>query len=96
MALRALTAQAQTEPKPLRFDFSVLAGYRTSVSFTGPEDPTAEPKVTSPRIVIDPSPSYGVSFGARINEEDLIEVRWARMNSTMRLEQNLLTTFQQK
>jgi hypothetical protein len=96
LVLRTLTAQAQTQPKPLRFDFSVLAGYRTSVSFTGPTDPTVEPTATSPHIVIDPSPSYGVSFGARINEEDLIEVRWARMNSTMRLEQSFLTTFQQK
>jgi hypothetical protein len=81
----------------MRFDFSVLAGYRTSVSFTGPSDSSAPPEsaVVTPRIVIDPSPSYGVAFGARINEEDLIEVRWARMKSTMRLEQNFLTTFQQ-
>ena len=93
---RAVTAHAQTQPKPLRFDFSVLGGYRTNVNFTGPAD-TVEPNPTTPtpRIVIDPSPSYGVAFGARINEEDLIEVRWARMNSTMRLEQNFLTTFQQ-
>jgi hypothetical protein len=95
LASRAVAAQAQTQTKPLRFDFSVLGGYRTNVNFTGPEDPTAEPKSATPRIVIDPSPSYGFAFGARINEEDLIEVRWARMNSTMRLEQNFLTTFQQ-
>jgi hypothetical protein len=95
LILRALTAQAQTQPKPLRFDFSVLGGYRTNVSFTGPTDTTVEPNTTAPRIVIDPSPSYGFAFGARINEEDLIEVRWARMNSTMRLEQSFLTTFQQ-
>jgi hypothetical protein len=95
LVLRALTAHAQTQPKPLRFDFSVLGGYRTNVNFTGATDPTVEPNATTPRIVIDPSPSYGFAFGARINEEDLIEVRWARMNSTMRLEQSFLTTFQQ-
>jgi hypothetical protein len=95
LVFRALTAEAQPpEPKPLRFDFSVLGGYRTNVNFTGPADST-DTSVSSPRVVIDPSPSYGFAFGARINEEDLIEVRWARMKSTMRLEQNFLTTFQQ-
>ena len=97
LGLRALTVQAQSQPKPLRFDFSVLGGYRTNINFTGPTDPAVEPTAATanPHIVIDPSPSYGFAFGARINEEDLIEVRWARMNSTMRLEQNFLTTFQQ-
>src|SRR5580765_3789199 len=77
LVLRALTAQAQTQLKPLRFDFSVLGGYRTNVNFTGPAE-TVEPAPTTPtpRIVIDASPSYGFAFGARINELDLIEVRW--------------------
>lgn len=92
--LHPLAAHAQTEPKPLRFDFSLLGGYRTNVNFTGPSAPP-ESTVGTPHVVIDPSPSYGMSFGARINEEDLIEIRWARMNSTMRLEQDFLTTFQQ-
>ena len=90
-----LSAQAQTRPKPMRFDFSVLGGYRTSVTFHSPSDPSVEPQFETPRVVIDPSPSYGVAFGARIDEENLIEVRWARMNTTMRLEQGFLTTFQQ-
>jgi hypothetical protein len=94
---RALTAEAQPESKPLRFDFSVLGGYRTNINFTGPSDPTATPNtdIQPPHAVIDPSPSYGFAFGARIDEENLIEVRWARMKSTMRLEQNFLTVFQQ-
>ena len=92
---RAVAAQAQPEPKPLRFDFSVLGGYRTNINFTGPSDPSVEPTGPTPHAVIDPSPSYGFAFGARIDEENLIEVRWARMKSTMRLEQNFLTTFQQ-
>jgi hypothetical protein len=92
---RALSAEAQPEAKPLRFDFSLLGGYRTNINFTGPADETVTPSTPSPQAVIDPSPSYGFAFGARINEEDLIEVRWARMKSTMRLEQNFLTTFQQ-
>jgi len=97
---RALTGYAQTAQGPLRFDFSGFVGYRTSVSFTGPEEEEVTPTGTgtafvTPKVVLDPSPSYGVSFGARINELDLIEMRWTRMNTTMRLERNFQTAFQQ-
>ena len=87
----AAAAYAQTEPKPMYFDFSVLGGYRTSMSFT--TQPVEG--VDVPKVVIDPSPSYGVSFGARLNDLDVVEFRWARMKTTMRTEQNFLTTFQQ-
>ena len=98
---RAITAHAQAQPRPMYFDFSVLGGYRTSMSFTTqPVDDVATPKATesvaTPKIVIDPSPSYGVAFGARLNDLDLIEMRWSRMNTTMRAEQGFVTTFQQK
>lgn len=69
----------ETEPKPLRFDFTPFIGYRTGMSFP------VEPHVTgtNPRVVLDASPSYGFSFGARLTgrEEDLIEVRWTRQDS---------------
>jgi hypothetical protein len=73
----ALSAQQQPEPKPLRFDLTPFIGYRTSISFP------IEPHVTgmNPRVVLDASPSYGVSLGVRLNEDDLIEVRWARQDS---------------
>lgn len=72
-----LTGQEQPEPKPLRFDFTPFAGYRTSMSFG------VEPHVsgTNPRVVLDASPSYGAAFGFRIHEDDLVEVRWARQDS---------------
>jgi hypothetical protein len=75
--LPALRAQQQAEPKPLRFDFTAFMGYRTSMSFP------VEPQVTgmNPRVVVDASPSYGVSFSVRLREEDLVEVRWARQDS---------------
>jgi hypothetical protein len=78
MALSSvLYAQQQPAPKPLRFDFSIFMGYRTSMSFP------VEPHVSgmNPQIVVDASPSYGASFGVRLREEDLIEVRWARQDS---------------
>lgn len=73
----ALTGQEQVEPKPLRYDFTPFAGYRTSMSIG------VEPHVsgTNPRVVLDASPSYGAAFGFRIHEDDLIEVRWARQDS---------------
>jgi hypothetical protein len=73
----ALSAQQQPEPKPLRFDFTPFIGYRTSISFP------MEPHVSgmNPRVVVDASPSYGVSFGVRLEEDGLVEIRWARQNS---------------
>jgi len=74
----ALNAQQQPLPRPLRFDFTPFIGYRTSMSFP------VEPHVTgtNPSVVLDSSPSYGVSFGVRLRqEEDLLEIRWARQDS---------------
>ena len=73
----ALSAQQQSEPKPLRFDVTPFAGYRTSMSFL------IEPPVlgTNPRLLLDASPSYGASFGVRLQEDGLVEVRWARQDS---------------
>jgi hypothetical protein len=72
-----LSAQEQPEPRPLRFDFTPFIGYRTSMSFP------IEPHVTgaNPRVTLDASPSYGVSFGVRFHEDDLVEARWARQDS---------------
>jgi hypothetical protein len=79
----AVSAQQQPEPKPLRFDFTPFIGYRTSMSFP------VEPHVTgmNPRVVLDASPSYGGSFGMRLtNEDDLVEIRWARQDSYVHAE----------
>jgi hypothetical protein len=67
---------------PLRFDVSPIVGYRTILSFpTGVH--AQEP---SPHLVLDARPSYGMAVGVRLNEEDLIEFRWARQNTRVRLE----------
>jgi len=79
----ALSAQQQTEPKPLRFDVTPFIGYRTSMSVP------VEPHVTgaNPRLAVDASPSYGVSVGRRLrNEDDLVEIRWARQDSYVHAE----------
>ena len=79
----ALSAQQQLEAKPLRFDLTPFIGYRTSMSFP------VEPHVTgmNPRVVLDASPSYGGSLGMRLkNEDDLVEIRWARQDSYVHAE----------
>lgn len=91
MSSVALQAQQEAEPKPLRFDFTPFVGHRSSMSFP------VEPHVsgTNPRVVLDASPSYGFSFGARLTgrEEDLIEVRWARQDSYVHAEELDVTPF---
>jgi hypothetical protein len=73
----------------MRFDFTAFFGYRTSMSF--PVEPHFAG--TNSRVVVDASPSYGVSFGVRSREEDLIEVRGqgkTHMSMLRRLLPNLL------
>jgi len=79
----ALSAQQLQEPKPLRFDFTPFIGYRTSMSFP------VEPHATgaNPHVRLDASPSYGASFGMRLkNENDLVEIGWARQDSYVHAE----------
>jgi hypothetical protein len=79
-------AQDSSESRPLRFDFTPFAGYRSSMTF--PVDPHVTG--TNPRVILDASPSYGFSFGMRLlpnREEDLVEVRWARQDSYLRTEE---------
>ena len=78
LTLSAHLGAQQSEPKPLRFDVTPYIGYRSSTSFP------VEPHVTgtNPRVVVDASPSYGLSLGMRLrNEDDLVEMRWARQDS---------------
>ena len=74
-ALRA--QQQQYVERPLRFDFTPFIGYRSSMTFP------IEPQVsgTNPRIILDQSPSYGASFGVRLQDDGLVEIRWARQDS---------------
>jgi hypothetical protein len=78
----ALSAQQQPEPKPLHFESTPFMGYRTSMNFPVELHVTG----TSPRVVLDASPSYGVSFGLRFHEDDLVEIRWARQDSYVHTE----------
>lgn len=72
----------QTDNNPLRIDITPLYGYRTSMSF-----PTVQNiQRAGPNLVLTAKPSYGGAFGWRLNEEDLIELRWTRQNANVHLE----------
>lgn len=92
----ALSAQSRSDeassPKPLRYDFTPLVGYRTNIS------PLIEPAVegSDARIVFEASPSYGLAFGLRLDEENLIEFRWMRQDTRFHLENTLQTPAKQK
>lgn len=71
---RLASQTAVDDQKPLRFDLTLLVGYRTSMLF-----PTGHPP--RPHLVLAAKPGYGMSVGVRLDEENLIEFRWARQNS---------------
>jgi hypothetical protein len=76
-----LTSQdEQTGSKPLRVDITPLIGYRTGITFPTGQDV----QVQSTSGIISAKPSYGFAVGMRLNEEDLIEFRWARQASDIR------------
>lgn len=75
-------AQKSGEAKYARFDFTPDVGYRTAISF--PIQPYVQG--TNPRVVFDGSPSYGLAFGVRKQEDDLVEFRWARQDTYGHLE----------
>jgi hypothetical protein len=74
-----ITADEQSGTKPLRFDVTPLIGYRTIMNF-----PIGQQQ--GPGLILDAKPSYGLAVGMRLNEEDLIEIRWARQYSYAHLE----------
>jgi len=74
------TAGEQTPIQPLRLDITPLVGYRSSITF-----PIGQFEQQT-NLIFDDRPSYGVAVGGRLNEEDLIEFRWARQDSDIHLE----------
>jgi hypothetical protein len=88
----SIVAQQPTQPKYPRFDLTPLFGYRSTMSFG------VDPNVsgTNARVVLDSDPSYGFAFGARINDEDVIEFRWARQDSHVRVDDFGVTSSRQR
>jgi hypothetical protein len=80
--LASQTPGEQTPIKPLRIDITPLFGYRTSMTF--PIEQNGQQ--TSSNVIFDARPSYGIAVGGRLNEEDLIEFRWARQDSHVHTE----------
>src|SRR5262249_18420372 len=82
MVSSLLTAQEQAPAKPPRFDLTPLLGYRTSISF----ETQAPSGGANPPVILEQGPSYGFAFGFRLDEKNLVEVRWARQDTHIHLE----------
>src|SRR5688572_22387777 len=76
-----LEAQNKPEPRAWGIDITPQFGYRTSMDFTA--DPEIE-GVTA-RVVFDANPSYGVGFGVRFYDVNLVEFRWTRQDTQVRI-----------
>ena len=75
-----MVSQEQPGRKPLRIDFTPLIGYRSGITF-----PTVQGlQGNSAGAVLAERPSYGFAVGLRLNEEDVVELRWARQGSDIR------------
>ena len=82
LCAKDLASQGATasEAKPLRIDVTPLIGYRTSMTFSAGQN-----GVATSGLRLDASPSYGVAAGVRLDEEDLVEFRWARQDTHVHL-----------
>jgi len=77
-----LQAQDADEVKFRRFDFTPLVSYRGGMNF--PIEPNLQG--STPKVVLNASLAYGIAFGVRIREDDVIEFRWTRQNSYARVQ----------
>jgi hypothetical protein len=72
----------ENRAKPLRIDVNPFVGYRTSIDF-----PTVQnAQGLGSNVTFDAKPSYGLAVGRRLDEEDLIEIRWSRQKSNVHLQ----------
>ena len=86
-----LAAQYQADTKVYPFEFTPQVGYRTSMTFTA--EPTVEG--TTAKAVLGSSPSKAIAFGFRLNDEDIVEVRWIRQNADVRVTGTAFAPFRQ-
>ena len=58
-----------------------LFGYRTTINFT------AEPGIegVAPKVVVASNPAYGIAVGFRAHDEDVVEFRWSRQQTRLRV-----------
>jgi hypothetical protein len=76
-----LAAQNQPQSRTWSIDVTPQVGYRTSMTF----DTEPEVQGSTPRVVLDSNPGYGVAFGVRFNDDSLVEFRWTREDTEMRV-----------
>jgi hypothetical protein len=83
-----VSQEDQNGSKPLRIDVTPLIGYRSSITFPTVQDAQGN----GASAVLAERPSYGFAVGMRLNEEDVVELRWARQTSDIRFADTSLTS----
>jgi hypothetical protein len=80
LSAHSLAAQHKSE-YPVNVEVSPLFGYRTNMSFV------TEPDVegVSTRVGLEPSPAPALAVGVRYNDADVVEFRWIRQSSRLRV-----------
>jgi hypothetical protein len=76
-----LAAQDQPVPRLFSIDVSPQVGIRTSMDFNTDVGIEGAPG----RVSFQSTPSFGVSAGIRYDDENVVEFRWARQNTNMRV-----------
>ena len=79
-----LAAQSQPEPRLWGIDITPQFGYRTSMTVTAEPEPGTQSGVT-PKVVFESNPSYGVGFGVRFADVNVVEFRWSRQDTEVRI-----------
>jgi len=75
-----LAAQQQADVRPWSIDLTPYIGYRSPMSFR-----TETVEGVTPTVSVDGSRSLGAAFGVRYNDEDVIELRWTRQDTRLRI-----------
>jgi hypothetical protein len=91
MACPLSAQQHHIETKIMPFEFTPQVGYRTTMTFA------TEPDIdgTTSKVVLQSSPSKALAFGVRLNDEDLVEIRWIRQDTQVRVTSPAITPFKQ-
>ena len=87
-----LAAQYQPDIKVLPFEFTPQVGYRSVMNFA--TEPTVEG--TTAKVVLESSPSKALAFGFRLNDEDVVEIRWVRQDTQVRVTGPVVPPFKQR
>lgn len=87
-----LVAQHRPESAPVNVEIAPMFGYRTNMSFR------TEPDIdgVSSRVALEASPGVSLAVGVRYHDEDVVEFRWTRQDTYLRVTGPVDVPFRQR